>query len=281
MIHIGKYNKLKVLRFTSVGIYLGDEEGEDVLLPNKYCPDNLKVDDEFEVFVYLDSEERKIATNLTPKINLGEFAFLQVSAKTSVGVFLDWGLEKELMVPYSEQRLKMEEGRWYVVYLNIDTKTNRLYASNKIDKFIEKDQIDLKLGEKVNLLISNKTDLGYEAIINNKYKGLLYSNEVFQKLDIGNQLQGFVKQVREDKKIDLSLYPAGYDESINLNTKLIIDKLNENKGYLPVSDKASPEEIYKQFSISKKAFKKAVGSLYKSGLILITDEGIRLINEHE
>ena len=184
MIDIGQYHELRILRETSVGLFLGDEDGEDVLLPNKYRPDQFEIDDTIEVFVYRDHEERKVATNLTPKILLNDFALLQVTAVTEVGAFMDWGLEKELMVPFNEQRQKMEEGRWYLVYMTLDKKTDRLFASNKIDKFLQNEVLTVKEGDAVDLIVMQKTDLGFTVIIDNVHKGLIYENEIFKKVNV-------------------------------------------------------------------------------------------------
>lgn len=278
MIEIGKYNKLKIIRKTNVGLYLGDESGEDVLLPNKYCPENYELEDRIKVFVYLDSEERKVATNLTPKILLNEFALLQVSAVTSIGAFLDWGMEKELLVPYREQRQKMEEGRWYIVYLDMDEKTNRLFASNRVGKYLNNADLTIEEGDEVKLLILQKTELGFSVIVNNKHKGLIYKNEIFRELKIGDQLKGFVKKIRKDNKIDISLQGIGYANFKDVNSELIYRNLTKNKGFLAVTDKSTPEEIYAQFGISKKAFKKAIGYLYKQRKISLQDDGI-VLNE--
>lgn len=277
MIKIGIYNKLRILRQTSVGLYLGDESGENVLLPNKYCPESFKIEDKMEVFVYLDYAERKVATNITPKIFLNEFALLQVITVADVGVFMNWGMEKDLMVPFREQRQKMVEGRWYIVYLDIDKKTDRLYASNKIEKFLQNEILTLEEGEEVTLLILQKTDLGFSVIVNNAHKGLIFENEIFKKLNIGDKLNGFVKKIREDNKIDISIHPIGYDNFNDTNCKLIYCALEENKGFLAVTDKSSPDEIYLQFGISKKAFKKSIGALYKQRKITIQPKGIKLI----
>ncbi|MFH1319201.1 MAG: S1-like domain-containing RNA-binding protein [Bacteroidota bacterium] len=277
MIEIGKYNKLRILRHTSVGLYLGDESGEDVLLPNKYCPESFNLEDEIEVFVYLDYAERKIATNLTPKIFLNEFSLLKVTAVTDVGAFLDWGLEKGLIVPFNEQRQKMEEGRWYVVYMDLDKKTDRLYASNKIEKLLQNEVLTIEEGEEVELLVLQKTDIGFSVIVNNTHKGLIFENEIFKELNIGDKLNGFVKKIREDKKIDISIHPIGYDNFNDSNSEIVYHTLMENKGFLAITDKSSPDEIYSQFGISKKAFKKAIGALYKQRKVTIQPKGIKLI----
>lgn len=277
MIEIGRKNKLKILRQTSIGLYLGDVSGEDVLLPNKYCPKNFKIEDEIEVFVYRDHEGRKIATNLTPKINLHEFALLQVTAVTEVGAFLDWGMEKELFVPFMEQRQKMKKGRWYIVYLDLDTKTDRLYASNRIERHLQNDILTIKEKEEVELLVLQKTDLGFTVIVNNRHKGLLFNNEIFRELNIGDKLNGFVKKIREDNKIDISIQAIGYNKFIDTNKDLLYRALSENEGFLAVTDKTSPDEIYLQFGMSKKAFKKTLGALLKQKKIKILPNGIKLI----
>ena len=276
MIEIGKYIDLKILRKTSVGFFLGDEEGEEVLLPNKYCPENMKLEEELKVFVYRDSSEKKVATTLIPKISLHEFALLEVSSVSGVGAFLDWGLEKELMVPFREQRQKMEEGRWYIVYLDLDEKTDRLYASNRIEKFLQNEAVSLSIGEEVELLVLQKTDLGYSVIVNHAYKGLIYENEIFQELNIGDRLKGYVKNLREDNKIDISIHPLGYKNFNDANSELIFNALIEHEGFLPFTDRSTPEEIYSQFGISKKAFKKSIGALYKQRKIDIQSQGIKL-----
>ena len=277
MIEIGKYNKLRILRNTSVGLFLGDDLGEDVLLPNKYCPKRFNLEDEIEVFVYLDNYERKIATNLTPKINLNEFSFLKVTAVTDVGAFLDWGLEKELLVPFFEQKQRMEEDRWYIVYLDLDKKTNRLYASNKIEKHLQNNDLTVEERENVELLVMRKTDLGFSVIVNNQHSGLIYDNEIFQKLKIGDKLNGVVKKIRGDNKIDISIQSIGYNNFIDKNSELIYQALLKNNGFLAVTDKTSPDEIYSKFGISKKAFKKTLGALFKQHKITIEPNGIKLI----
>jgi len=277
VIEIGRYNKLKILRRTSVGLYLGDVSGEEVLLPNKYCPKNFKIEDEIEVFVYRDHEGRKIATNLTTKINLHEFALLQVTAVTDVGAFLDWGMEKELFVPFTEQRPKMKVGRRYIVCLDLDTKTDRLYASNRIARHLQNENLTIKEKEEVELLVMQKTDLGFSVIVNNRHNGLIYNNEIFRELNIGDKLKGFVKKIRENNKIDISIQAIGYNNFIDTNSDLIYRALLENEGFLAVTDKSSPDAVYLQFGISKKAFKKTLGALLKQKKIKIQPKGIKLI----
>ena len=275
MITLGEYNLLRIDRILDQGAYLVDEEDNDVLLPNKYMAENAKVDDVVEVFVYNDSEDRLIATNLTPKFTLNEFAFLQVKDVNRFGAFLDWGLEKEILVPFSEQNQRMEIDRWYIVRLLLDEKTNRLVASNKLSKFIETDHISVEEGDEVDLLVSEKTDLGYKVIIDDVHQGLVYANEVFRELNVGESLKGFVKNIREDGKIDISLQKQGY-ENVEPNAMKILKLLKEKEGFLALTDKSQPEAIYAQLEMSKKTFKKAIGGLYKRKLIRMTEEGIYL-----
>ncbi|HSZ24810.1 MAG TPA: S1-like domain-containing RNA-binding protein, partial [Cytophagaceae bacterium] len=204
MIEIGKFNVLKALRLTPPGMFLWDGHGEDVvLLPNKYIPQNLEIGEEMKVFIYRDSEDRIIATTLEPKIKLYEIASLQVKEVNDFGAFLDWGLEKDLMVPYREQLRKMKVGEQYLVYLYIDEDTNRLAATSKIDRFLEKDNIDIQIGDQVDLLVGDSSDLGVNVIINGTYKGLIYHSEIFRKISPGDKTIGFVKDIREDQKIDI------------------------------------------------------------------------------
>ncbi|MFY0672265.1 MAG: GntR family transcriptional regulator [Bacteroidia bacterium] len=277
MIEIGKHSELGIARETSVGLFLVDEEGEDVLLPNKYCPEDYEIGDTLKVFVYLDHEERKIATNLEPKILMNEFALLQVADVSEIGAFLDWGLEKHLLVPFSEQRQKMALGRWYVVRLCFDEKTERLYASNKLNRFLDNDHLTIKQNEKVDLLVYRETELGYGVIINNIHKGLAYSNEVLEPLDIGSKHVGYIKKIRPENKIDISLKPVGFENYNDANCHTILKILENNNGELGLNDKSSPEEIFALLKISKKAFKKAIGVLYKQRVIEFTTKGIKRV----
>lgn len=277
MIEQGKEIELKIAKRSTFGLFLRDESGEEVLLPNKYCTEKMTPGDPVKVFVYRDSEGKKIATTLTPKIFLHEFALLQVSAVTGVGAFLDWGLEKELMVPFREQKQNMEVDRWYIVYLDLDKKSDRLYASNRVERFLQNDPITVKEGQEVSLVVLQKTDLGFSVIINHTHKGLLFDNEIFQEIRVGDRLQGYVKKIREDRKIDISLQALGFRNFNDKNSELIYLKLKENKGFLALSDKSTPEEIYAQLRISKKAFKKSLGALYKKRLVEIQAKGIKLI----
>lgn len=278
MLFIGKYNYLTIERVTSVGMFLSDVEGEEVLLPNQYITDDMQVGDQIKVFVYLDSEDRPVATTQTPKIIRNEFAFLEVKDVSEYGAFLDWGLIKDLFVPFREQPKPMEIGEWHVVFLYLDQKSQRLLASAKIDKFLENDRLTVAEGEEVDLLVWQKTDLGYNVVVNQYHKGLIYANEVFQPLQIGDTLKGYVKKIREENKLDISLQKTGY-EVVEPVAKQILEEVKKSKGFLNLSDSSSPEAIYNRLKISKKVFKKAIGGLYKQGIIRITDDGIYLVGE--
>ena len=279
MIEIGRYHDLEILRHTSVGLFLGDESGEDVLLPNKYCPEEYEIGDRLMVFVYRDFAERKVATNLHPKILLHEFALLKAVVVNEIGAFMDWGLEKHLLVPFSEQRMNMEEGRWYIVYLDLHQESDRLYGSNKIDKILSNKDLTVAEGEEVDLMIYHESELGFSAIINQKHDGLLYKNEVFKVLDVGDRMKGYIKKIRPENKIDLSLYPIGYKHFNDVNAETIYRILKDGHGFLELSDKSTPNEIYIQLGMSKKAFKKAIGYLYKEKKIIIEENQIRLSEE--
>jgi predicted RNA-binding protein (virulence factor B family) len=278
MLFIGKYNHLTIERVTSVGMFLSDVEGEEVLLPNQYITDEMQVGDTIKVFVYLDSEDRPVATTQTPKIVRNEFAYLLVKDVSEYGAFMDWGLIKDLFVPFREQSKPMEIGEGYVVFLYLDQKSSRLLASSKIDKFLESERLTVAEGDEVDLLIWQKTDLGYNVVVNQYHKGLLYANEVFRELNIGDSLKGYVKKIREENKLDISLQKTGY-EVVEPSAQEILDELKKENGFLPLSDSSSPEDIYKRLKISKKVFKKAIGGLYKQGIIKIADDGIYLVNE--
>lgn len=275
MIEIGLKNNLKILRDTSVGLFLGDEEGNDVLLPNKYVPESYEIGEEIEVFCYLDYDERPVATTLEPDIMLGEFRLLEVAEVNEFGAFMDWGLEKHLLVPFREQRSKMKQGQWYVVYCYLDEKTGRLVASNKLDKFLNNDNLHLKEWDEVGLVVTRQTDLGWEVIVNEKHKGLVYFNEVFKTVNIGDVIPGCVKKIRKDNKIDISLQPLG-ERVLEPAANKIFTVLKENGGYLPLHDKSDPEEIREMFQMSKKTFKKGLGALYKARKVTLEDDGINL-----
>lgn len=273
MIELGNYNVLKVLRKTSVGLFLGDEEGTTVLLPNKYVPENVAIEEEMEVFCYLDSEERPVATTLRPFIKRNEFAFLRVAQVNEFGAFLDWGLEKHLLVPYREQRPPMLEGQWYVVYCYLDPKSFRLVASNRLERFLDNTNLQLTQGEEVRLMVTRSTDLGWELIVNEKHKGLVYKDDVFQKIGIGDKLLGYVKKIRDDQNLDITLQPLGHLK-LEPSAQKIYSMLTVNDGFLKLHDRSDPQEIKDILQMSKKTFKKAIGILYKARKIVIKEDGI-------
>jgi len=276
MAEIGKLNTLRVVKEVDFGLYLDGGEHGEILIPKRYVPENCKPEDNIEVFIYLDSEDRIIATTEKPYIKVGEFAMLQVVAVNQIGAFLYWGLPKDLLVPFREQKQKMEEGKWYIVTAYLDPDSKRLVASAKIDKFLDNLPPDYEDGEEVDLLISGETDLGFNAIINSKHLGVLYKNEVFQPLKKGDKIKGYIKKIREDEKIDLILQKPGYQKVDDISMK-IVDILKEHGGFIAITDKSDPDTIYNLFGVSKKTFKKAIGSLYKLRIISINDEGIKLV----
>ncbi len=277
MIEIGKYNTLKIARDTQVGLYLTDGN-EDILLPNKYVPNEFEIDEELIVFVYLDHEERPVATTLEPYIYLNEFALLRVSYTNKFGAFLNMGLEKDLFVPFREQARPMEEGKRYLVYMYLDDKTNRLVGTSKINKFLNNEELTVEEGEEVDLIISHITDMGINVIINEQHKGLMYKDEVYEDLRTGDRMKGYIKLIRPENKIDVSLQKQGY-EGVEPNAEKILDELRASRGFLRLNDASHPEDIKTVLKMSKKIFKKAIGSLYKQKLIEIKDDGIYLVKE--
>jgi len=276
VISIGEFNELKVLHKTSAGFMLGDVDNDEVLLPDNLCPNNVKLGDTLTVFVYHDKSNIKIASTLIPKILLHEFALLKVNETTPVGAFLDWGLEKDLLVPFKEQQTDMAKGEWHIIYLDIDEK-NQLFGSTLIDKQLQNIHITVKEGEQVELIIYQKSDLGYNVIVNNEHLGLIFENEIFTKLNIGDRRKGFVKNVREDNKLDITLQATGYRNASDFNCEIIYKALEKNNGFLEITDKSAPDKIYGIFGISKKAFKRSIGTLYKQRKIIIESTGIKLI----
>lgn len=273
MIDIGQYNELQVLRSTSVGLYLGDDEGEDVLLPKKYVSPTFAIGDTLKVFVYKDGQHRKVATTLQPKILLHQFAYLRVTHVNAYGAFLDWGMEKELFVAFREQPKRMEAGRSYVVCMYHDEESDRLAASGDVAYFLDTKTVSVKEDDEVDVLIWESTELGYNVIINHRHKGLIYFNELYNKVQIGDLRKGYVKQVRPDNKIDILLHKTGH-EQIEPNAQFVLQKLKEAGGFLPLTDNSSPDLIIHHLEMSKKNFKKAIGSLYKQRLIRLAEEGI-------
>lgn len=273
---LGKFNILKVVKTVDFGLYLdGGDEGE-VLLPKRYVPEGTKPGDELNVFIYLDNEERLVATTLTPQVQVGQFAYLEVAWVNQYGAFLNWGLMKDLFVPFREQKARMEVGKKYMVHAHVDEDSFRIVASAKVEHFLSKEKADYKPGEDVDILIWQHTNLGYKAIIDDKYSGLLYENEIFQPLQIGMRLTAYIKQVREDGKIDLMLQKPGMGK-VEDSAKVLLDYIRQHGGKTSLNDKSPAEEIYRELGVSKKTFKKAVGDLYKKRMIVLTDEGMALV----
>jgi hypothetical protein len=275
MLKIGKFNLLKVVKKTPQGLYLDSDKGE-LLLPNKYIPESVKIGDKLNVFIYSDSEDRLIATTLKPYAQEGEFACLTVKQISKIGAFLDWGLEKDLFVPIKEQHKPMDVGERHVVRVCLDLRTDRLLGVSKIGSFLEKDTSEFQIGQEVKLMVYEFTTLGIMCIVNNRFAGMLYKNEVFKELEIGEQIKGYIKNIREeDDKIDLSLRKEGFD-GIKNQADVILLNLKQNNGFLPYGDDSSPEDIKQQFQMSKKTFKRLIGNLYKQGKIVILEHGIKL-----
>ena len=274
-IELGKFNQLEVVKEVDFGLYLdGGEEGE-ILLPTRYVPEGCQVGDMLNVFLYLDIDVRLFATILTPLVQGGQFACLEVAWVNQFGAFLNWGLMKDLFVPFSEQKMKMQVGRKYVIHAHLDDESYRIVASAKVERYLSKDIPDYAPGTEVDILIWQKTDLGFKAIIDNKHSGLLYENEIFCTLETGLQMRAFVKQVREDGKVDLILQKPGF-EKIDDFSKTLLDYIKEHGGRIHLNDKSPAEDIYDTFGVSKKTFKKGVGDLYKKRLISLQENGITL-----
>jgi predicted RNA-binding protein (virulence factor B family) len=276
MIELGNYNTLKILRETAVGLFLGDDDVDDLLLPLKYIPDEFNIGDDISVFCYLDHEERPIATTLKPLIKRNTFGWLRVAEVNEFGAFLDWGLEKHLLVPFREQQIKMIEGESYVVFCYLDEKTFRLVASSRLNKFTQNEDLSLSPKDEVDLLVSRQSELGWDVIINNKYQGLVFKSEVFQPMQVGTTLKGYVKKIREDNKVDIALKPIGH-LGLEPAAKQIFEQLELAGGYISLHDKSAPEEIQEMFQMSKKTFKKAIGALYRDRKIEIKDDGIHSV----
>ncbi len=275
MIHLGDYNKLSILRDTDPGLFLGDDDGNEVLLPNRYVPESFEIDDKLEVFVYLDNEERPVATTDKPYIIKGDFALLRCNAVTKFGAFLDWGLVKELFCPFKEQAFKMKTGGWYLVHCYLDDETERLVASSKTNRFLDNKELTVSQFEDVDVIVSHPSDFGMNVIVNKKHLGLIYKDDIFKDISVGDRLKGIVKKIRHDNKLDISLSQIGY-RNIEPNAEHILNELHDHRGFLPVHDKSDPDIIKEMLQMSKKSFKKAIGSLYKERQIDIKEDGIYL-----
>ncbi len=275
---VGRYNALQVVKHTDFGLYLDGGADGEILLPNRYIPKDTPSEDEdwLNVFVYLDSEDKLLATTEKPKVQVGEFASLKVVEINSIGVFLDWGLPKDLLLPFSEEKRQMKAGEYCVVHVYLDKRTRRITATARLDRYLDKSPPAYQVGQEVDLLVVEETDMGFKAIINNAHWGLIHKNEVFKFLRSGKQEKGYIKELRSDGKIALSLQPIGAQLTSSLNAQ-ILDKLRANQGTLAVSDKSDPQVISDLFGVSKGNFKKAIGALYKDGQIVIHADRIELV----
>jgi predicted RNA-binding protein (virulence factor B family) len=277
MIELGKYNDLVIQRDTRVGLFLSDESGEEVLLPSKFTPETFELGDRLKVFCYLDNEERPVATTQNPLITRDTFAALKVAEVNQFGAFLDWGLEKHLLVPFREQTKPMIAGQRYVVYCYLDPKSSRLVASTRLDRFLDNSQLEVAPLEEVNLLITRETELGFEVAVNNRHKGLVFRDQVFRDLRPGDRLTGYVKEIRPDQKLDITLQPFGY-RKLEPAALRILEELKAHGGMLPLTDKSPPEAIRDRLQMSKKVFKKGIGILYRARKIDLRPEGIVLLD---
>ena len=274
-IELGKFNQLEVVKEVDFGVYLdGGEEGE-ILLPTRYVPEDCKIGDFLNVFLYLDMDERLIATTLTPLVQVGQFACLEVAWVNQFGAFLNWGLMKDLFVPFSEQKMKMQVGRKYVIHAHLDDESYRIVASAKVERYLSKDRPEYASGDEVNILIWQKTDLGFKVIVDNRFQGLIYDSQIFEDIHTGDRMKGYVSNVREDGKIDLMAQPSGRRHTKDF-AEALLEYLHGNGGTCPLGDKSDAEDIKNMFHVSKKVFKSAVGDLYRRRLISISDKSIKL-----
>ena len=274
-IKLGEYNRMTVVKKVDFGMYLdGGDEGE-ILLPQRYVPEGCKPGDELDVFVYLDADERPVATTLTPLAKVGDFAFLNVAWVNEYGAFLDWGLMKDLFCPFREQKMKMERGKGYIVHVHLDDESYRIVASAKVERYLDEDKPTYKNGEEVSLLVWQKTDLGFKVIVDNRYSGLVYKDQIFREIHTGDRMKGYIDTVRPDGKLDVTLQPTGRRMTVEFADTLL-EYIKSHSGTCPFTDKSAAEDIYAEFQVSKKNFKKAVGDLYKRRLIVIEEKLLKL-----
>lgn len=275
-LQVGRMNRLKVVTELDFGLYLDGKDQGEILMPRKYVPEGCKVDDFVDVFVYLDSEDRLIATTEIPYAMEGELAFLKVVSTTKIGAFLDWGLMKDLLVPFREQRERMVKDDHYIVYIYYDETSQRLVASSKVYKYIRKSADKYRLGDEVDLIICDKFELGYRVIVDKTFTGVIYDSEIFQPVEEGEYVKGYIKTLRADGKIDVELQKTA-DNARDILSEKILEDLRSAGGFLPLTDKTDPKDIYHDYRVSKRAFKRALGGLYKKQRIMIEDDGIRLL----
>ncbi len=275
-IKLGEYNRLTIVKTVDFGLYLdGGDEGE-ILLPSRYVPKDYQIGDELDVFLYLDSEERLVATTEKPLAQVGDFAYLEVAWVNEYGAFLHWGPMKDLFCPFREQKMRMEMGESYIVFVHIDEESYRIVASAKVEHYLQKDVPPYVAGDEVDLLIWQKSDLGFKVIIDNRYQGLVYEDQVFKRIHTGDRMRGYISRVREDGKLDVTLQPTGYEQA-RVFSDTLLQYLKDHGGVCDLGDKSDAEVIKRRFQVSKKTFKKAVGDLYKRRLITMTEQGIRLV----
>ncbi len=274
-IQLGRFQTLEIVKEVEFGLYLdGGEQGE-ILLPSRYVPESWQIGEQLEVFIYLDNEERLVATTLVPAAQVGEFAWLEVAWVNQYGAFLDWGLMKDLFVPFREQKLKMQVGKSYMVYVYVDEESYRIVGSAKVERFLSADRPDYSPGDEVDIVVWQKTDLGFKVIINHRYSGMLYDSELFREMYPGWKGKAYVKQVREDGKIDLMADKPGMEKVTDFS-EVLLRFIRSNGGEIPFTDKSPAGQVYETFGVSKKTFKKAVGDLYKRKEIVLLERGIGL-----
>lgn len=278
MIQNGRWQTLKFNRKSPHGWYLIDKDAEEVLLPNKYLPEKIIVGQDTNVFVYRDSEERLVATYLKPLIELNTFAILDIVATSNFGAFANWGMEKHLFIPFKEQHQRLREGDYSIVYMYLDNVTDRLVGSARVNRWLNPDTPIYKKGQKVSVMVYHQNEVGYQVIIEQEFRGIIYTNEVFEPLNIGDRLQAYVRQIRDGGLVDLSYTPLGRSK-ISSYQERILRELNANDGFIPLNDKADPEQIQQLLQMSKKSFKEAIGGLYRDRIIDFYRNGIRLIAE--
>ena len=272
---LGKYNQLEVVKTVDFGVYLNGGDDGEILLPARYVPEGCKPGDMLNVFIYLDNEERLVATTLQPLVQVGGFACLEVAWVNEYGAFLDWGLMKDLFVPFREQKMKMQKGHRYVIHAHVDEDSYRIMASAKEERYLSKEFPPYQSGDEVEVMVWQKTDLGYKVIVDDRFGGLVYQKEIFKALEPGMRMQAFVRQVREDGKIDLTLQKDG-SQKVDDFAEVLLRYIKDNGGYTELNDKSAAEDIYDTFGVSKKTFKKAVGDLYKRRLVVLVEGGIQL-----
>lgn len=278
MVQLGQYNCLTVLKYVEFGLYLDGGDGLEILMPKRYIPEGTKEGDELRVFVYQDSEARLIATNERPYATVGQIGYLRINSVNQIGAFADWGTSKELLIPHREQAQRMEEGRRYLIYIYIDQISGRIAGTAKFDKYLDNVPPKFDTNEEVEALVWKPTPMGWKVIINQTHSGLLYKNQIFQEIHTGERLRAWVRGVREDDKIDLSLQPLGYRQMIDPAESSILKALHNHNGFMPLTDHSTPELIAFELQMSKKTFKKAIGSLYKQERIAILPDGIKLLD---